>query len=128
MKRLLLALIMTSLVSVASATDYNYLTLEKADGSLVSLPVSSLTLTFSNGNLVANDGTTLPLSSLSKMFFTETSGICSIPIATDGPSGIYTLSGILVSSPSLDAQLPSLPKGIYIVKQPNGNTKKIHIR
>ena len=128
MKRLFLALVITSLVSVASATDYNYLTLENTDGNMVSLPISGLTLTFNNGNLVANDGTVLPLSSLLKMYFTETSGISSISTTADSPSGIYTLSGILVSSLSLDASLPSLPKGIYIVKQPSGNTQKIHIR
>ena len=128
MKRLFLALVITSLVSVASATDYNYLTLENTDGNMVSLPISGLTLTFNNGNLVANDGTILPLSSLLKMYFTETSGISSISTTADCPSGIYTLSGILVSSLSLDASLPSLPKGIYIVKQPSGNTQKIHIR
>ena len=128
MKRLFLALVITSLVSVASATDYNYLTLENTDGNMVSLPISGLTLTFNNGNLVANDGTVLPLSSLLKMYFTETSGISSISTTADSPSDIYTLSGILVSSLSLDASLPSLPKGIYIVKQPSGNTQKIHIR
>ena len=128
MKRLFLALVITSLVSVASATDYNYLTLENTDGNMVSLPISGLILTFNNGNLVANDGTVLPLSSLLKMYFTETSGISFISTTADSPSGIYTLSGILVSSLSLDASLPSLPKGIYIVKQPSGITQKIYIR
>lgn len=128
MKRLFLALVMTSLVSVASATDYNYLTLENADGNAVSLSVSGLTLTFSNGNLVANDGTVLPLSSLTKMYFTETSGISTISTMGDGPSGIYTLSGVLVSTHSLDASISSLPKGIYIVKQASGHTKKIQVR
>jgi hypothetical protein len=113
-------------MTFASATDFNFLTFEKADGSMVSLPVSGLTLTFIDGNLVASDGTTLPLASLTKMFFTETSGISTVQSLASGPSGIYTISGIYVGEAS--NSLSRLPKGVYIIKSPQGVTKKIQIR
>lgn len=127
MKRALLSLVFTCLLLTASATDYHFLTLENIDGSKVSMSAAGLTLTFSDGNLVASDGTIVPLSSLAKMYFTETSGITST-IHSSEAMKVYTLSGVLVGT-YVEGQVPvSLPKGIYIIKDHQGNTHKTTIR
>lgn len=127
MKKLLLSLVLAGLLIPSSAADYKYLTLENSDGSKVSLAASGLTLTFSDGNLVANDGTTLPLSSLAKMYFTETSGITTVTGSTSSVMKAYTLSGVLAGTYAENQDI-SLPKGIYIIKDQQGNTHKITIR
>ncbi len=112
------------------AYDYNYLSFELADGSVTSLSVDGLTLTFSNGNLVSNDGTTIPLTSLSKMFFSETSGIAQISSnSTNGKVEVYNPSGAKVGvfSDSQEAK-SNLPKGIYIFKDEQGKIIKTAIQ
>ena len=128
MKKAFLSLVFTCLLLSASATDYKFLTLETTDGSKVSLAATGLTLTFSDGNLVANDGTIVSLSSLSKMYFTETSGITSATCSESGAMKVYTLSGILVGTYPEGLSPAGLPKGIYIIKAHQGNTHKTTIR
>ena len=128
MKRAFLSLVFTCLLLSASATDYKFLTFENTDGSKVSLSATGLTLTFSDGNLVASDGTIIPLGNLAKMYFTETSGITTATSTASGTIKVFTLSGILVDTYT-DGQIPvSLPKGIYIIKDHQGNTHKTTIR
>ena len=128
MKRVLSSLVFTCLLLSASATDYKFLTFENTDGSKVSLAATGLTLTFSDGNLVASDGTIIPLGSLAKMYFTQTSGITTATSSASGALKVYTLSGILVGTYT-DGLIPvSLPKGIYIIKDHQGNTQKTTIR
>ena len=125
MVALFLAIIMT-----CKAQNFEYLTLEQADGTSVSLPVPGLVLTFSGNNLVSNDGTTIPLSSLSKMFFTETSGITPIPTILVGDAvSAFTPAGSLVGQFS-DAQeaIRRLPKGLYILKDHSGKVVKTLVR
>ena len=121
-------MVFTCLLLSASATDYKFLTLETTDGSLVSLAATGLTLTFSDGNLVASDGTVVSLSSLAKMYFTETSGITTATSTSNGAMKVYTLSGILVDTYTKGQSPASLPKGIYIIKDHQGNTHKTTIR
>ena len=128
MKRAFLSLVFTSLLLSASATDFKFLTLESTDGSKVSLAANGLTLTFSDGNLVASDGTTIPISSLAKMYFTETSGITTVTSSAGGSMKVYTLSGILVGTYSEGQSPAGLPQGIYIIKDCQGNTHKTTIR
>ena len=82
MKKLLVSLITLCFAFTVNANDYKYLSFELADGSVQSLSVTDLTLTFSNGNLVSSDGTIIPLANLTKMFFSETSGITTLPLTT----------------------------------------------
>ena len=128
MKRVFLSFLFTCLLLSASATDYKFLTFESTDGSKVSLEATGLTLTFSDGNLVASDGTVLSLSNLAKMYFTETSGITNATNSASGVITIYTVSGVLVGT-FTEGQTPSsLSKGIYIIKDHQGNTHKTTIR
>lgn len=65
-----------------SAQSYNYLTLQQTNGEEKSLAISGLKITFSNGNLVATNGSetaTIPLDDMQKMFFSsEATGIASV--------------------------------------------------
>lgn len=135
MKNKVVAIIAALLATVSAyADDYGYFIFQKADGTLVSLASESLSMTFSDGKLVATNGTescTLPLSELSKMFFSsaDATGIDSAK-ATDGDNSleVFSLQGVSLGSfVTLDAARKSLPSGVYIVKT-NVRTFKIAVK
>lgn len=130
MKKLLGSLIALCLSFSVNANDYKYLSFELADGSVQSLSVTDLTLTFSNGNLVSSDGTTIPLANLTKMFFSETSGIATLPVTIKtGKVEIYNPSGSKVGVfGNMQEAKAKLPKGIYIIKDEQGNKHKTAIQ
>ena len=130
MKKLLVSLIALCLAFSVNANDYKYLSFELADGSVQSLSVTDLTLTFSNGNLVSSDGTTIPLANLTKMFFSETSGIATLPFTTGtGKVEVYNPSGSKVGVfGNMQEAKSKLPKGIYIIKDEQGNKQKTAIQ
>ena len=130
MKRALLTAFVLAAITTCRAQSFEYLTFEKADGTLVSIPAEGLTLTFADGNLVSSDGTTIPLTSLSKMFFTETSGIATVQAnLPEGAVDAYTPSGIHVGTfgDTRDA-LNRLPKGFYVIRDTKGNILKTAVR
>lgn len=111
------------------ADDYGYLTFVKSDNTMQSLAVAGLTITFSDGNAVVQNGAesaTLTLSELSKMYFSveqETTGIESIalnPSSTGEGSEYYSLDGRKLNGKPTKT-------GVYIVKG-NGITKKIAVK
>ena len=116
MKRVILILVLVaSAVLSVSADNFNFLTLQQADGTEQSFNVSGLTITFSDGNmLVSQDGTTttLSLKDLNKMYF-------SVETAS-----VYDLQGRKVAdNVQLSTINSELPKGVYIVKQGNTSVK-----
>ena len=132
MKRiiLMLALVASATLSVC-ADNYNYLTIQKQDGSEQSFTALGLTITFSNGNLMATQNgetATLALSNLNKMFFSqEPTGIKVIenePVSNPTQEGrvcVYDLQGRKIETGSQN--LEALPKGVYIV-----NGKKVIVK
>ena len=130
MKRALLIAFVLGIVMTCKAQNFEYLTFEQTDGTCLSLPVSGLTLTFSDGNLVSSDGTTIPLSSLSKMFFTETSGITLVPtLQPEDAVSAYTAAGSLVGQfGNTQEAIRLLPKGLYIFKDNTGKVVKTLVR
>lgn len=131
MKKIFLTLVVAvATVMTANASGYEYLTIQKSDGTMISLASSGLTITFENGNLIATqDGetTTLELNSLSKMFFAETTDI-QMPSNALETGDVFDLQGRRVASKmQLKNFQNQLPKGIYIVK--NGQkTVKVTIK
>ena len=135
----------------AHADEYAYLTIDQT-GNETSFAVSSINrITFSNTDMVLhmNDGTqqTLPLASLSKMFFAEngTNGIAATIGAEqritlkDGVLRVKGLPGQTVSvyntggqivrkvtagEQETEVNLSGMVKGVYIVRVGN-ETKKI---
>ena len=130
MKRVILILVLVaSAVLSVSADNFNFLTLQQADGTEQSFNVSGLTITFSDGNmLVSQDGTTttLSLKDLNKMYFSVTSGIRQPEsVATKmETASVYDLQGRKVAdNVQLSTINSELPKGGYIVKQGNTSVK-----
>lgn len=135
------------------AANYDYLILKQTDGTETALSSASLKITFSNGNLVATSSegtTTLSLSSLSTMQFSETgtTGIAEattsqtavsvagrtvqVQAAEGTPVRIVNLSGMVVAegvtaNSGKQAFGGQLATGIYVVKV-GEKTTKIQVR
>lgn len=114
---------------MSQATDYKYLTIEDNSGSATSLSITNLTITFVDGNLVTNEGVTIPLSTLSKMYFTETSGITTVITEVSDDVTVYSTSGALIGHFSnADEAYRHLEKGIYILKDKSGKINKTAVK
>ena len=136
MRQLLLLLVLfVASTFHASATDYRYLTFRHTDGTEQSFGVSGLKLTFSNGNmLVEQNGTTttLPLSELGKMFFSEeATGIKNLESGDRSQelgSVVYSLSGVPMGVFASPAEMQQrLPQGVYVMKK-GDRTVKVYIK
>ncbi len=119
----------------AQAADYQYLTIEKKDGTALSMTAVGLNITYANGKMTATNGTetaTLALTELSRMFFSNTKDATAIATIEDlqpeTAATVYDLSGRLVASEVMPSALSSLlRKGVYIVRQ-NTKTVKIQVK
>lgn len=131
MKKLIIGFILAVVSISVHAADYTYLTLVEQDGTKTSLTAVGLTITFSDGNLVATNSTTsesktISLSNLASMNFSTanetTTGIQNVSIdIEDADTFIYDLSGRQIPSGA------SLTKGIYIIKKGSA-TRKIQVK
>ena len=130
MKQLLIILTLCLSAITASAGDYKFLILEGNDGTTYSMNATGLTLTFRDGNLVSSDGTVIPLNSLVKMYFSEASGISTIPSTTnDDHVTVYSIAGILAGTYNdMTTAMSSLTKGLYIIKQKDGSIIKYTVK
>ena len=130
MKQLLIILTLCLSAITASAGDYKFLILEGNDGTTYSINATGLTLTFSDGNLVSSDGTVIPLNSLVKMYFSEASGISTIPSTTsDDHVTVYSIAGILAGTYNdMTTAMSSLTNGLYIIKQKDGSIIKYTVK
>ena len=129
MKKIFLTLSLVVAVTLtANASNYDYLTVQKSDGTAVSFPSSGLTITFSGGNMIVTQSgtpTTLPLSTLSKMFFGDRN-VSSIQAATQEKASVevFDLQGRRIAAQMRMADVNTqLPKGVYIVKKGNTSVK-----
>lgn len=87
--------------SVIKASNYDYLILKQTDGTVTALSSAQLKITFANGNLIASTSagtTTLPLSSLSSMQFSETATTGISDLSTDKQSARVSGRTIYVSA------------------------------
>lgn len=118
----------------AQAGDYTHLTFQKTDSTTLALDVTSLTMTFSGGQLLATNtqGTySLTLTDLAQMFFSNGPATGVTAVASDAASApvtVYTLTGATLGTyDRLSAFTRQAPKGVYIVKS-NGRTFKTTVR
>lgn len=133
MKRLIVSVLALSALQTIQASDYDYLTIVETVGTRTSLTAVGLSITFSDGNLVAtnaatSESKTVSLSSLASLNFSTsnetTTGISTVEtdsFSQEEAEAVYDLSG---------RRMPegrSLPKGVYIMKKGNV-TRKIQIR
>lgn len=148
--------LLCALSTGAPAADYDYLVFTKTDGTQQAIPASGLTITFSDGQLVATSGTTtlaIAQSDLSSMAFSDSSSDTAIgavestsdrlslrligrQLYVTAPAGtrvtVATLQGMVyyehtTASASSEAVGASLPQGVYIVKV-NERTTKLQVK
>lgn len=130
MKKIILITMLAILTTGIRAAQYDYLVFTLTDGTTKTVAASNLTISFSDGNLIAASGSetlaTLSLAQLTQMEF-----------STDDPTGITTLSTNTLTTDEATAiydmngrQIPkgtSLKNGMYIVKT-KSRTVKVYIR
>jgi len=128
MKRIMVLTMLWTLFMGARAADFNYLVFTLNDGSEQAIVATGLNITFTDGNLVATTANetlaTIPLITLQKMRFSEssTTGISTLStFSEDDIKAIYDLQGRMMP---LDSQLP---KGTYIIKT-SGRTIKVFVK
>ncbi len=128
MKKTIISCLLSILTMGTWASNYQYLVFTLSDGTQKAVTASGLTITFSDGNLVATSGSstlaTIALTSLTSMVFSnETTGIDNIEssLTIDESAAIYDMGGRLMPR---DAQLP---KGVYIMKT-NNKTIKFQVK
>ena len=128
MKRLTILTLLSVITLATRAADYNYLVFTLNDGSEQAIVATNLSITFTDGNLVATTAdetlATIPLTTLQKMQFSEsnTTAISALPLdGQDDIKAIYDLQGRMMP---LNTQLP---KGTYIVKT-SSRTIKVFVK
>ncbi len=128
MKKIIILALLAIFTLGTHAADYNYLKFTQSDGSTKSISASDLSITFSDGNMIATSGSstvTIALTSLTKMEFSNSgeTGIESIKtnFTIDDATEIYDMNGRRIPSGS------ALSRGVYIIKS-NGKTQKIVVK
>lgn len=134
MKRILLIITVLLAALSVQARVYPYLSFQKSDGTVWSVGVESLQMTFENGMLHVTTGSEthdLEVKDLSRMFFSETSvtGMEKLASSVDnGPVEVYTVSGLHVGRyADMQHFRQSSAKGVYVVKE-NGTTVKTVVK
>lgn len=134
MKRILLIIAVLLATLSVQARVYPYLSFQKSDGTVWSVGVESLQMTFENGILHVTQGSEtydLEVKDLNRMFFSETSVTGMEKLTTsadDGPVEVYTVSGLHVGRyADMQHFRQSSAKGVYVVKE-NGTTVKTVVK
>lgn len=134
MKRILLIIAVLLATLSVQARVYPYLSFQKSDGTVRSVGVESLQMTFENGMLHVTTGPEtldIEVKDLSRMFFSETSvtGMEKLASSVDnGPVEVYTVSGLHVGRyADMQHFRLSSAKGVYVVKE-NGTTVKTVVK
>lgn len=127
-------LLLAAQTASAELYDYPYMAFQTTDGIVKTVSVSSLSLSVSNGVLIAtsDDGTeSFTLSDLSKMYFTSEAVVTKVqnPESTGSSEvEVTSLAGVFCGTfPSVEAARQSLPAGMYIVKN-SKETFKIAVK
>lgn len=116
----------------ASAEGYGYLTIEKSDGSKVSLTAVGTTITFDNGTLAAVNGTetaTITLTDLSAMRFTASSEGGATAISSLETQEYFSLydADAVYDLQGRQVEPSQARKGVYVIKK-GSVTKKIQVK
>lgn len=126
MRNLIISILLSFSALGMQGADFTYLTFQTEDGSEYSVVASGLSISFQDGNLVASDGTSLPLSNLRKMYFSNVSDISGLASEkANGMVTVFNLQGKLLGTyPSLSEATATMGKGLYLIKIGNGKTQK----
>ncbi len=121
MKKFLTLLFILTAVNLYD-DDYGYLTFQTSDGQQKSISVSDLKLKVSGCSLVVTNGsasTTFTLTKLSKMYFSNTTGISTVGVQDkDVAVTAFTTAGVNMGKyATVDEAKSKLQPGVYIMKQ-----------
>lgn len=134
MKKLVLTTLITLGTLQVQAYEYPYLVFLNTEGTTTAFAVESLTITISEGKLVAKnaEGTqSFSLGDLSKMYFTrqaDLTGISDTDTSEDEIVEVFTTGGIKLGKYlNINEAKSSLKPGLYILKS-RQKTFKITIK
>ena len=136
MKKQFITLLALAGMATAQAedNDYPYLMFQTTDGTTTAVASSNLTITFSDGKLIATDANTgtqtFTLTDLSKMFFsTDATGIEETEAETDNEAvEVFTTTGISLGKfENMKEAQSALERGIYVMKS-KSRTLKIAVK
>jgi len=132
MKRLFLIVFIIVASLSAKAYDYPYLVFQTTDGTVHAMAVESMSISISDGNLIAtnNEGTqTFALVDLDKMFFSEsTTGVEELFSPDGGEVDVYAVTGAhLGKYANAKEATTHLKSGLYLLKS-KSTTIKIVVR
>ncbi len=131
MKKTAFAILLMLACTASRADTYKYLVFSTTAGEDIAMTAEGMKITFSDGNLVADNGTetrTMALSELSHFCFSDTTTGISAATAerTAEAAEVYNVSGQRVGTVCGGGTL-SLPRGTYILKSGDG-TKKLVVK
>lgn len=130
-KYLLLAILAMTAIGVHA--EYNRLVFRTISGEELSVGVTGLNITFTNGELLATSESAsvkIPLTSLKSMAFDngDVSGVQAIPTPVESAVTVYSTDGICQGTfETKAAATDALPNGLYIIETENGNVTKMLI-
>lgn len=129
MKRILLTLAAIISISAGALASYNAIEFHTLEGTIRTLGISDLEITFVDGRLVATstDGSVeVPLSQLQSMNFAVDRTSAIAPAWQENETiDLYTTTGLHIGTFDADnISAANLPAGIYIVKSYSGHSYK----
>lgn len=125
LKTILLTAILVISFTTIKAEDYKFFTIEKTDGTSQTMTAVGLTINYTDGYLVAQNGnetTKILLSDLKRMYFTnEAAAISDITDEKASNNETYDMQGRRITDK------PLMNRGIYIIKK-DGKTQKVFVK
>lgn len=125
LKTILLTAILVISFATIKAEDYKFFTIEKTDGTSQTMTAVGLTINYTDGYLVAQNGnetTKILLSDLKRMYFTnEAAAISDITDEKASNNETYDMQGRRITDK------PFMNRGIYIIKK-DGKTQKVFVK
>ncbi len=124
------AFLLATVSVTADGYDLPYLVIKQTKGTTTSLNVENLEITFSDGQLVAKNGSTtqtINLSELASMQFSATGDGLIDLIQTPSEAEwqqVFDLNG----RRAMKRADGNLPKGVYVVRKSDGSTQKIFVK
>jgi len=125
LKTILLTAMLVISFATIKAEDYKFFTIEKTDGTSQTMTAVGLTINYTDGYLVAQNGnetTKILLSDLKRMYFTnEAAAISDITDEKASNNETYDMQGRRITDK------PLMNRGIYIIKK-DGKTQKVFVK
>lgn len=131
MKRFVFLVLLALTWGKIVASDYPFLNIEQTNGAITTLESTGLTITFTDGKMVASQNgssTTFSLIDLNKMYFGTTNGVKLLESENEKSFTVYNISGIKIGEFENTSDINNkLNKGIYIVEK-GGKSYKLSVK